>query len=148
VYSFTLDVDIAASPARVWRALSDPSEVVCWDTGIVAPLDAPPDHPQPGQHVRWRYRNGPFRTLHDRPQGVVPERTFRSLIAVGPGRFDETYALTERSGGGTHLAAAMTVHVPLPAVGGLLERSYLGPMSRSTVDRSLAAITSFCESRA
>ena len=67
--------------------------MVQWDTGVAAALDAPANYPQPGQHVRWRYRNGPFRILHDRPQDVVAERRLRSLLSVGPFRFDETYTL-------------------------------------------------------
>ena len=144
MYSFRVTVDIAAPPARVWRALCDPAEVVQWDTGVEEALDAPPDYPQPGQHVRWRYSNGPFRTLHDRPQEVVPERTLRSLISIGPFRFDETYTL-EASAGGCRLTASMEARAPVPVVGWLIERVYLGPQSRRTVAASLEAIKRHCE---
>jgi uncharacterized protein YndB with AHSA1/START domain len=146
MYSFTLNTDISAPPARVWRALCDPSEVVRWDTGVVEPLDAPADYPQPGQHVRWRYA-GPFRTLHDRPQEVVLERTLRSLISIGPLRFDETYTLEPRDGG-TCLSAAMRVFVPLLLGGPLTGRLYAGPESRRTVAASMAALKRYCESEA
>jgi hypothetical protein len=119
-------------------------EVVQWDTGVAAAIDAPPDYPQPGQYVRWRYRNGPFRTLHDRPQEVVPERTLRALLSVGPFRFDETYTLAPHDGG-CRLTAAMQVVVPVPVVGGLIARLYLGPRTRETVSTSLGAIKRHCE---
>ena len=144
VYAFTVTVDIAATPARVWRALCDPTEVIQWDTGVVNALDAPANYPQPGQHVRWQYANGPFRILHDRPQEVVAERTLRALLAVGPFRFDETYTL-ERSNGGCRLAAALEVRVPLPVLGRAVERFYLGPRSQATVLESLQAIKRHCE---
>ncbi len=147
MYAFTAHVDIAAPPARVWRALCDPVEVVRWDTGVVEALDAPSDYPQPGQHVRWRYSNGLFRVLHDRPQEVAAERTLRSLITIGPFRFDETYALAP-SGGGTTLSAEMKVRAPVPVLGSLLERLYLGPQSRRTVEASLRAIKRHCEAGA
>jgi uncharacterized protein YndB with AHSA1/START domain len=147
MYSFTVSTDIEAPPACVWRALSDPAEVVRWDTGVVEALDAPQDYPQPGQHVRWRYSNGPFRILHDRPQEVVPERTLRSFISIGPAWFDETYTLEPRAGG-CRLSVAMRVRAPVPPLGWLLERLYVGPESRRTVTASLAALKRHCESGA
>ena len=146
MYSFTITTDIEAPVARVWRALCDPAEVVRWDTGVGEPLDAPRDYPQPGQHVRWRYANGPFRTLHDRPREVVPERTFRSLISIGPLRFDETYTL-EPQGGGMRLSTAMRVFVPFLLGGPLTERLHAGPESRRTVAASMLALKRYCESK-
>lgn len=147
MYSFTLTVDIAAPPARVWRALCNPAEVVQWDTGVVEALDAPADYPRPGQHVRWRYSNGPFRLLHDRPQEVMAERTLRSLISIGPAQFDETYTL-EASSGGTRLSAKMDVSTAVPLLGWALDRWYVGPTSRRTVEASLRAIKEHCEAKA
>ena len=147
MYGFRVTIDVAASPARVWRALCDPAEVVQWDTGVEAALDAPADYPQPGQHVRWRYSNGPFRILDDRPQEVVPEQTLRSLISIGPFRFDETYTL-EPSDAGCRLAASMEVRAPVPLLGWALERLYVGPQSRRTVSASLHAIKEHCEAEA
>jgi hypothetical protein len=144
VYSFEITTDIYAPVARVWRALCDPAEVVRWDTGVVKPLDPPPDYPRPGQYVRWRYAVGPFRTLHDRPQEVVPERTLRSLISIGPLRFDETYEL-EPCEGATRLVTRMDVVPPWPVVGSLFVRLYAGPESRRTVAASMAALKRYCE---
>ena len=144
MYSFTVSVDIDAPPSRVWRALCDPAEVVQLDTGVVEAIDAPAGYPQPGQHVRWRYSNGPFRTLHDRPQEVVPERTLRSLIRVGPTQMDETYTL-DATDSGTRLTATMLVRVPWPVVGALAERAVFGPATRKAVTASLQAIKRHCE---
>lgn len=146
MYAFTVTEDIDAPRARVWRALCDPAEVVQWDTGVAAALDAPPDYPQPGQHVRWRYTNGPFRILHDRPQAVAVERTLRSLLAVGPFRFDETYTLDEQ-GAGCRLTAAMEVRASFGVLGWMFERLYLGPRTRAAVTASLQAIKGHCEKK-
>jgi uncharacterized protein YndB with AHSA1/START domain len=144
MYAFIVTQDIAAAPARVWRALCDPAEVVQWDTGVAAALDAPLDYPQPGQHVRWRYTNGPFRILHDRPQEVLPERRLRSLLRVGPFRFDETYTLAPQAAG-CRLTATLEVRAPVPVLSWFVERAYLGPRTRAAVAASLAAIKRRCE---
>jgi uncharacterized protein YndB with AHSA1/START domain len=146
MYSFSVSIDIAAPPSRVWRALCDPAEVVRWDTGVIEAIDAPADYPRPGQHVRWRYSNGPFRTLHDRPREVVPDRTLRSLIRVGPTQMDETYTLGGTDSG-TRLTATMLVRVPWPVVGVLAERAVFGPATRKAVTASLQAIKLHCEVR-
>ena len=144
MYSFSVTVEINAPAARVWRALCDPAEVVVWDTGIEGAIDAPADYPQPGQYVRWRYSNGPYRTLHDRPQEVVAERTLRALISVGPTEMDETYTLEEIESG-TRLTARMLVRVTWPIAGVLAERMVFGSASRRAVTASLAAIKVHCE---
>ena len=144
MYAFDVSVEIDAPPSRVWRALCDPAEVVQWDTGVAEALDAPPDYPQPGQHVRWHYTNGPFRLLHDRPREVIEHQRLRSLLAVGPVRFDETYTL-DPHGAGCRLTAAMLVRVPVPMLGALVERLYAGPAARSAVTASLQAIKRHCE---
>lgn len=146
MYAFHVAVEINGTPRRIWRALCDPAEVVQWDTGVATAIDAPVNYPQPGQYVRWRYRNGPFHILHDRPQAVVPEHTLRSLLTVGPFRFDETYTLEPRNGG-CRLTAALQVVVPFPVVGRLIERWYLGPRTRDAVRASLGAIKHHCEAR-
>ncbi len=108
-----LSIEIAASPARVWRALCDPAEVSEWDSAVEAVVDAPSDYPQPGQHVQWRCRSGFFRTLHDRPLEVIPEKTLRSDLRLGFVRYDETYTLTEVEGG-TQLDVDLDVIIEAP----------------------------------
>ena len=144
MYTFTVRADIYASPACVWRALCDPAEVVRWDSDVEQALDAPADYPQPSQHVRWRYRSGPFRILHDRPQEVKPMRKLRSELSLGPLKFSETYAL-EQWNGACRLTTTMAVWALLPLVGAIVERLYVGPQSRRTAEASLQAIKAHCE---
>jgi uncharacterized protein YndB with AHSA1/START domain len=142
MYAFTITTDIAAPPARVWRALCDPAEVVRWDTGVTGAIDAPPDYPQPGQHVRWRYAGG--RILHDRPQDVVPERALRSLITVGPVHADETYTLAPTPEG-ARLTTSLRVTVAWPLIGALAARVYFGPATRRSVGASMRRLRRHCE---
>jgi hypothetical protein len=146
VRTFEETIEIAADPERIWRALSIPTEVVCWDTGVVEPLDAPPDYPRAGQHVRWRYRLGPLPLLlHDRPTQVEPASVLRSSIRLGPFDFDETYTLRDKGPSATQLTIKLSVASTVPVLGSLLERIVLRPLARSTVRSSLAAIKRHCE---
>ncbi len=146
MHRFAETVEIDADPERVWRALSIPAEVVCWDTGIVEPLDAPPDYPRAGQHVRWRYRFGPLSlTLHDRPTRVEPPLLLRSSIRLGPFDFDETYTLRAEGESATQLTAELSLSSEVRFVGPLLARILGQPLARSTVRSSLAAIKRHCE---
>lgn len=147
MYGFRVTEEIAAAPARVWHALCDPAEVVAWDTGVAGALDAPADYPRPGQHVRWRTRHGLFRVLHDRPLEVRPERTLRAALALGPYRFDETYTLEARPGG-CRLTADLVVRVPMPVVGALVARRWVGPRMRAAMEASLHALGRWCEQHA
>ncbi len=146
---FSETVQIATSVERVWRALTAPAEVVQWDSGVIEPIDAPPDYPQPGQHVRWRYRYGPIPLiLDDRPSEVVSNSILRSSITLGPFAFDETYRLRSPGPSVTLLAAELTLCSRVPVIGSLLERAAGAPLARNTVRTSLQAIKRHCESSA
>lgn len=141
-------VDIAADRARVWHALTEPASVVIWDVGIIAPLDAPADYPQPGQVVRWRYRLLGFpTTLVDRPQEVVPQVRLRTLIALAFLRIDETYTLAPLPGSpeGTRLTAQLYLSNTLPMLSGAFDRHFSRGLATRTVRESLGAIRDFCE---
>jgi hypothetical protein len=143
---FAERVRIAASVERVWRALTVPAEVVEWDSGIVEPIDAPSNYPEPGQHVRWRYRLGPLPLiLHDRPTEVVSASVLRSSIQLGPFHFDETYQLQPLDSSTTWLRARLVVSSAVPVFGSLLARLVGAPLARATVRSSLEAIRLHCE---
>jgi hypothetical protein len=144
--TFRDSTQIAADRARIWRALTIPSEVIQWDTGVVAPLDAPPEYPSAGQRVRWRYRLGPIAlVLHDEPLEVLPEETFRSSIRLGPFHFDETYSIASQAAGRSELTVELSVASAVPLVGALLVRLAGYPLARATVRTSLRSIKRHCE---
>jgi hypothetical protein len=143
---FSESVEIAVLPDRVWQALTRPDEVVCWDTGIVRPLDAPADYPKAGQHVRWQYRLGPLPlVLHDHPTLVQPSSTFGSSIRLGPFDFKEIYTLRMFGTSATELTAELSLTSRIPLLGSLIERVVGEPLARATVRTSLAAIKRHCE---
>lgn len=143
---FAETVDIDAEVERVWRALTVPDEVVCWDSGVVEAVDAPHDYPRAGQHVRWRYRLGRLPLiLHDRPTRVETNTILCSDIRLGPFDLVETYTLRHQSAGTTQLTAELVVSSSVALVGTLLERLVAQPLARSTVHSSLAAIKHHCE---
>jgi hypothetical protein len=143
---FNQTIQIETSAERVWRALTVPAEVVQWDSGIIEPIDAPPDYPQPGQHVRWRYRLGPIPlVLDDRPSEVLRNSILRSSIHLGPFAFDEIYDLHAPEPAVTLLTAKLTLSSGVPVVGSLLERVVGAPLARTTVRTSLRAIKRHCE---
>src|SRR5436305_14781306 len=113
---FTFTTQIDAPVEGVWRALCDPAEVVQWDSGVNAAIDAPADYPRPGQTVRWRYRWQRWPELLDRPQEVVPEQKVRSILELGPYYMDETYSLTAW-GGGTMLTTTVELAVRRSVLG-------------------------------
>ena len=143
-----LSTSIRADRARVWRALTDPAEVVGWDAAIVAPLDAPPDYPKPGQHVRWRYRMGKIPlVLHDCPKEVVVGERLRSSIALGPLRFDETYTLAPdpKDSACSLLSMRLSASNVVPLVGGILDRIAVTRLTTRLADTTLRSLRRWCE---
>ncbi len=143
-----LSLNIAAPPARVWSALCEPAQVSQWDSSVSGALDAPADYPRPGQHVRWRLKDGFWRLLHDRPQEVVREQKLRSLLSTGLVRYDETYTLVESDsdcGSSTDLKLELQVSVAIPLLGGLVDRMMAAADARRGFETSLASLKLHCE---
>jgi uncharacterized protein YndB with AHSA1/START domain len=138
VRSIIVTIRIGVPPARVWRALTIPSEVQAWSG--VTPCDVPPGYPVAGQHARWFSKMGPLRlVLHDRVQ--VVERTTRlaSSIAVGFVRIEEEYRL-EPHGPGSELVSANEVRSTVPGLGRLAAR-----LTRTDVEASMQRLKEFCD---
>jgi uncharacterized protein YndB with AHSA1/START domain len=132
--------EIAAAPARVWRALTVPDEVSAWD-GVV-PVDVPAGYPRAGQHARWRSPVGPLRlTLHDRVRTVDSGRRLAAGIDVGFVHVDEEYRLTPGPGGGTTLVTDDEARSKVPGLDWLA-----GRLTRANVVASMARLKAFCES--
>lgn len=134
-----VSVIIDSPPARVWRALTDPTEVQAWDGSV--PLAVPAGYPQVGQRARWRSRLGLLPvTLHDHVRAVEPERRLAATLTFAFLRVDEEYRLGPTEGGGTALVSDNTVAGRAPG---------LDPLATALVRRStrsaMAALVRHCE---
>jgi len=140
--SFTLTTTINARIDRVWRALSDPTEVRHWDATVIEALDAPPDYPQPGQHVQWRIANTSNSSLrkrggagggvlHDHPQHVEPPTLLHSHLTLNRDHLDETYTLTSPDAFTTYLTCYVNVSHALPILGPAIARLRTFPQTRA-----------------
>jgi len=142
---------IAAEPGRVWRALTEPGELVCWDERIVGPVEALQRYPHSGQHVRWRYRLGSVQlVLHDRPQTVVPCRHLRSILSLGSMRFDQTYTLAPESEADseatrTRLGLKIVASNSIPVIGAVVDRFEVRKLASERIDTTLRSISRWCE---
>ncbi|MCZ6784412.1 MAG: SRPBCC domain-containing protein [Proteobacteria bacterium] len=142
---------ISAARERVWRALTDPEERVCWDARLLASIDAPADYPFAGQHVRWRYRMGGIQmVLHDRPQTVVPPERLQSALAVGTLHMDQTLTLVAEKGNGkgasprTRLSMSVIAANSVPILGSVIDRFSVRELATDYIDETLRALEKWC----
>jgi hypothetical protein len=151
VITTALSSVIAASRARVWRAITQPAEMIRWDEAMLALLAPADGYPRVGQRIRWRYRLGAVPVVfHDRPMEVVASSRLRSYVSVGLFRFDQTWSLSddqevvsERTRLSLRLAASNTIAV----VGGTIDRFDVRRMAAEYVDTKLRAVQQWCENR-
>jgi len=130
---------IAASPERVWRALTVPEEVTAWDG--VTPLVVAPDYPVVGQHARWRTALGPLPlVLHDRITVVDAPSRFAARIDVGFVHVEEEYQLSVGAAGATVLVTDDAVSSRVPGLGWLAVW-----LTQREVTASMARLRAHCE---
>ena len=82
---------VGAPRDRVWRALTDPAEIVRWDERAVRLLDPVAQPLAPGRVLRWRYLVGgvPLE-LREEITDLVPEERLHSAAQLGLFRFEQT----------------------------------------------------------
>jgi uncharacterized protein YndB with AHSA1/START domain len=145
---------IAADAQRVWRALTDPSECIGWDENRLSKIDPSDGYPKAGETVRWRYRLGSVPiVMRDQPIEVIPGRKLHSEVALGSLRFKQTFTLAleqdpANQGGGTKTLLGMRVVAAnsAPVLGAVVDRFEVRRITIDRVDRTLRAITKWCES--
>jgi uncharacterized protein YndB with AHSA1/START domain len=148
VITTAMSTVIGAERARVWRALTEPAEVLRWDERVIALEDPATEYPRVGRSVRWRYRLGSIPVvLHEQPLEVVPDSKLRSTVALGLFRFDETFQLSSEPGDAerTRLMLKLVASNSVPVVGGALDRFAVRRIANDFIDAKLRAVQKWCE---
>ena len=150
-----MSVVIEADRGRVWRALTEPSELMAWDDRVLAgagdsrgaPGDPAAAYPQKGQRLRWRIRLGGVPVvLHEQPLEVVPMVRLGSTLKVGSLRLEQTYTLAEesldppRTRRGMKLVTASSV----PVMGDVIDRFGVRKLAAERIAQTLHAVQSWC----
>ena len=111
---------IDSTAERVWRALTDPDELVSWDENMVAAADGVDRYPFQGQHARWRYRLGSVQlVMHDRPLEVEAPSRLRSQLRMGSMGYERTFSLQPAANGATRLSMRVIAPNSIPLLGEL-----------------------------
>lgn len=134
---------------RVWRALTDPAEVVAWDPRMLALIDEPSSGLLAHGEVRWRYRLGPVQTvLCERASAVVPPERFCAQRRVGSMRFEQTFCLYEENVDAprTRLSMKVVADNRVPVLGDVVDRFAVRRMATLHVDDTLRSVRTWCES--
>ena len=143
-----MSTSIEADRERVWRALTEPSELVVWDEERISPVDAPDGYPFAGQHIRWRVRLGSVpMVMHERPQVVSRLDRIQSSLTLGTMRLEQTYTLVEEptDSSRTRLSMKLATSNEVPVIGAIIDRFSVRRIASERIDATLRSIQSWCE---
>jgi len=144
-------VTVSAEPARVWRALVDPSEIVRWDEARTALVDRDIAYPVEGQRVRWRSKLGSVAlVLNETPNEIVPLEHLQVACAAGSLRYEQLYRLQTEPGDSaqptrTRASLKLSTRNRLQLIGAEVDRFEVRRMLIEHIDRSLRALQKWCE---
>jgi uncharacterized protein YndB with AHSA1/START domain len=142
----TMATVIDSKTERVWRALTEPAELLGWDDDMLAPAQSLPRYPVPGQHALWRYRLGSLQlVMHDRPVEIDPPTRLRSHLNLGSMRLDRTFNLHPVANGQTRLSMRLVTPNSIPLLGDTIDRFKVRSMTTERIDGTLRAIREWCE---
>lgn len=139
---------IEAERRRVWRALTDPRELVIWDRQLVAPIDAVPTTPHAGQHVRWRCRLGSAQlVMHECTGEVSPPERLGSTLSFGALSFHRTWTLAPDPAVDIHTRLTMKLSTSntVAVMGDVIDRFSLRRIAAERIADSLAGVRKHCE---
>ncbi len=144
-----MSVVIDADRERVWRALTDPSELVAWDERIISAVDeGSRRQPFSGEAVRWRYRLGSVQVvLHEQPLEVERPSRLSSSLKLGSMRFEQTYTLTTEPDTPlrTRLGMKLVTTSSVPVIGDVVDRFGVRKLAAERIDETLRSVQTWCE---
>jgi len=144
-------VVISAEQGRVWRALTDPNEIIRWDESRLAAVDLYDGYPIIGSKVRWRSKLGSVRVvLKEEPRLIEAPARIAASYSAGSLHYDQVYALDEepedraqaaRTRVSLKVAADNRVHL----VGAEIDRFEVRKLLIERIDVTLRALQKWCE---
>jgi hypothetical protein len=146
VISIALSTAIGAGRETVWRALTDPSELIRWDERILESQGAIEGYPSVGSCARWRYRLGNVPVmLSERPLLVCAPERLDVEIELGLFRFSVSYGVGREDADRTKLLVKLATGNSVPLVGGALDRFDVRRAASDFLDLRLRALQKWCE---
>lgn len=142
-----MSVVIDADRERVWRALTEPSELMGWDDRALASPREAAGYPSAGQHLCWRYRLGGVPVvLHEQPLEISPQERLSSRLKVGSLRFEQTYTLSSESvqPPRTRLGMKLVTTSSVAVLGDVVDRFSVRKLAAERIDHTLRAVQDWC----
>jgi hypothetical protein len=139
---------VAASRASIWRALSDPEQVLHWRPGVIGVLPPAAGELMPGRVLRLRCALGAVPVvLEERTLEVSSEEKLRSELRLGLFHCEETFSLAaaDPDGGHTRVGLRITTPSETPLVGESLDRFAVRRFATGLASNSLEALREWCE---
>jgi hypothetical protein len=147
VITTALTAVVDAGPAEVWRAITDPAQVIRWDASALALLEPGEDWPQVGRHLVWRYQLGAVSLrLRDSVLEVVLEKRLRSQVSLGSFRFEQIWSLADDADR-TRLGLSIGSASAMPTMGAELDRFDVRRRAAEYVDGKLRGLRGWLSSR-
>jgi len=144
-------VVVAAERERVWRALSDPREIVRWDETRLALVDRHLDYPKSGERVRWRTKLGGVQlVLSETPSTVEPPEGLTLACRAGSLRYEQHIVLAaERADRAqparTRVSLKLSAGNRLQLIGADLDRFEIRRLLIERIDVTLRSLQKWCE---
>ncbi|MDJ0851359.1 MAG: SRPBCC family protein [Myxococcota bacterium] len=141
-----LTARVEAAREGVWRAITDPAEIVRWDEAALALLEPSEGWPGEGSALVWRYQLGAVSVkLRDRPTEIVEEKRLRSAVELGSFRFEQIWSIAsdESDAGRTRLGLSIAAKSSVPLLGAELDRFDVRRVAAEYVDGKLRGLRSW-----
>ena len=145
-----LSTVVGAPRRRVWRALTDPAEIVRWDERAIRLLEPVSQPLAAGSVLSWRYLLGGIPVvLREEALDLLYEERLHSGVSLGLFHFEQTFTLADEAADPprTRLSLRLATGNSVAVVGGHLDRFAVRRQAAELVDTRLRALQKWCEAQ-